>query len=285
MKIAVFVNPIKPGIFEFAREVIDRLNALDAEVFTSQKYSNELCNVPVSFKSGINNIIAPCGVVLVIGGDGTIIHFAKHAAKFSKPVLGVNFGRLGFVAGLERTELDKLAQLVSGKYRVQKRSLLDVAVYKNAQKKRFIAFNDAVISKGENTKIIDFSVYLNENEVCSYRADGTILATATGSTAYSLSAGGPIVDPTLDCVLLTPVCPHAMFAKPIVFSNEFPVVLKAVDREDNGIFLNIDGNNVLNLSDCDAVEVTCAKQKVELITFDSRSFGKRLSEKFEVFCK
>ncbi len=280
MKVAVFVNPIKPGIFDFTRNVIERLTALETEIFTSQEYVNELSWATVTFKGSASEVIAPCDVVLVIGGDGTIIHFAKHAAKFSKPVLGVNFGRLGFVAGLERNELEKLAQLVQGKYRVQKRSLLDVVVYKNNKKEAFTAFNDAVISKGEHTKIIDFSVYLNENEVCSYRADGTILATATGSTAYSLSAGGPIVDPTLDCVLLTPVCPHAMFAKPIIFSKEYPVIIKAEDRENNGIFLNIDGNNVFNLSDCDAVEVTCAKQKVELITFDNRSFGKRLSEKF-----
>ena len=280
MRMAIFVNPIKPGVFDYTRDVIERLRGLGAEIFTSKKYERELSGTGATFRSGVNEVISPCDVVLTIGGDGTIIHFAKHAAKLSKPILGINFGRLGFVAGLERSELDKLEQLVQGAYRVQKRGLLEVTAHKNGREKRFIAFNDSVISKGERTKIIDFSVFLANNEVCSYRADGTILATATGSTAYSLSAGGPIVDPTLECVLLTPVCPHAMFAKPIVFSNAHPIIIKAEAGEDRGIFLNIDGNNVMNLSGCEAVEVACDKEKVELITFDERSFGKRLVEKF-----
>lgn len=280
MRVAIFVNPIKPGIFEYTRDVIKRLRALEVKVFTSKKYEQKLGGTNVAFKSGVDELIASCDVVLTVGGDGTIIHFAKHAAKFSRPILGINFGRLGFVSGLEKSELDKLEQLVQGRYRIQERGLLDVIAYKNSRKKKFVAFNDAVISKGEHTKIIDFCVFLNKNEVCAYRADGTILSTATGSTAYSLSAGGPIVDPTLECVLLTPVCPHAMFAKPIVFSNKYPVVVKANSCEDRGIFLNIDGNNVLNLSSCEAIEVLCAKEKVKLITFDNESFGRRIVEKF-----
>lgn len=279
MKVALFLNPVKNGIFEYAEKVIKKLQGFGAEAVLYKNKAQDSFDKSVYLSQDVDEFIKKCDVILTIGGDGTLIHLAKYAAKFSKPILGINFGRLGFVTGLERDELDKLELLVNGEYAVQNRTLLEVSANKNGDVKAFLAVNDAVISKGENTKIVDFSVKQNGQEVCNYRADGLILSTSTGSTAYSMSAGGPIISPELACILMTPICPHSMFAKPVVFSNNDSIEI-TVSAKDNGkIFLNIDGDNVLNLADCDRVIVKCAKKKVSIISFDNRCFYKRFAEK------
>lgn len=279
MKVALFLNPVKNEIFEYAEKVIKKLQSFGAEAFLYKNKAQYSFDENDYLSQDVDEFIKKCDVILIIGGDGTLIHLAKYAAKFSKPILGINFGRLGFVTGLERDELDKLELLVNGEYAAQNRTLLEVSANKNGHVKTFLAVNDVVISKGENTKIVDFSVKQNGQEVCNYRADGLILSTSTGSTAYSMSAGGPIISPELDCILMTPICPHSMFAKPVVFSNNDSIEITVSVKDNGKIFLNIDGDNVLNLADCDKVIVKCAQKKVSIISFDNRCFYKRLAEK------
>ena len=277
MKIALFLNPVKNGIFEYAEKVIKKLKNFDKNVCVYRIQNSFYENVCLDRDA--DEFIKKCDVILTIGGDGTIIRLAKYAAKFSKPVLGINFGRLGFITGIERNELDKLELLVEGKYAVKSRALLEVVIYKGGNTKTFLAVNDAVISKGERTRIVDFFVKLNDAEVCSYCADGLILSTATGSTAYSLSAGGPIISPDIDCILMTPICPHSMFAKPVVFSDKNSVEIVVAAKDNGRVLLNIDGDIVSELSNFDKVIVKCADEKVDIISFDDRNFYKRLSQK------
>lgn len=280
VKIALFLNPTKVGIFEYAKHVVEKLNTIGAEVYFCENYGQSLFEKYVYLKNDINELVKFCDVVLTLGGDGTIIHFAKYAAKFSKPILGINLGRLGFVTGLEKNELDKLERLVDGQYSLQQRALLEVSVYtEDNDVKVFWALNDAVISRGFYAKIVDFIVKLNGGEVCKYRADGIISATSTGSTAYSLSAGGPIISPDVDCVLLTPICSHSIFAKPIVFSKRDSIDIIAKTAIDADLSLVVDGNNVLDFSNYCKLNVKCANKKVSVITFDERCFCKRLAEK------
>lgn len=278
MIVAVFVNPTKKGIFDYAKKVTAKLKSLGAEVLFKENYNTKLFNNSC-FDKSINKLIENCDIVLTIGGDGTFIHFAKYAAVASKPILGINFGRLGFITEIEKNELDKLKLLVARKYFVQKRSLLEVTVYKENNKKSFWAINDAVIFKGECTKIIDVSVFLQENKICSYRADGLIIANSTGSTAYSLSAGGPIVDPRVDCILLTPICAHSMFVRPIILSGKDLLTIKIQLKSSDKAFLNIDGINKLDLSIFDKINIAHALKKIDIITFDSQTFYKNLSQK------
>ncbi len=278
MIVAVFVNPTKKGIFDYAKKVTAKLKSLGAEVLFKENYNTKLFNNSC-FDKSINKLIENCDIVLTIGGDGTFIHFAKYAAVASKPILGINFGRLGFITEIEKNELDKLELLVARKYFVQKRSLLEVTVYKENNKKSFWAINDAVIFKGECTKIIDVSVFLQENKICSYRADGLIIANSTGSTAYSLSAGGPIVDPRVDCILLTPICAHSMFVRPIILSGKDLLTIKIQLKSSDKAFLNIDGINKLDLSIFDKINIAHALKKIDIITFDSQTFYKNLSQK------
>lgn len=279
MKVALFLNYTKNGIFEYAAKITKKLQNFGADVFLYKNKAQDSFDKNVYLSQDIYEFIKKCDAVLTIGGDGTLVHLAKYAAKLSKPILGINFGRLGFITGLEQDELDKLELFVRGNYAVQNRALLEVSAYKNDEIKTFFALNDAVISKGESTKIVDFSVQLNNREACNYRADGLILSTSTGSTAYSLSAGGPIISPDLDCILMTPICSHSMFARPMVFSDKDVLEIETRMRDNGKIFLNIDGDNVLNLVDCDKIVVKCANMKVKMVSFDDRSFCKRLSEK------
>lgn len=276
MKIALFPNHIKDKSFEYTKKVIDKLYSLNMEVLLEKKYSQWFESKNVFFCESISEMVDLCDIVLTVGGDGTVIHFAKYAAESFKPILGINLGRLGFITGMEKDELFKLDLLAEKNYKVQHRTMLKVTTLKG-KGEEFFAFNDMVVSRDRLSKIIDFSVYLGENEVCSYRADGLIMSTSTGSTAYSLSAGGPVIDPTLDCMILTPICSHSMFAKPIIFSGNVPVSIKA--KKGSEVFLSIDGNNV-DMTNCSEVKIELADKKSNLIMFDNRSFYRRLSEKF-----
>lgn len=279
MKVALFLNPIKQGIFEYAEKVKEKLHDLGAEVLFYENYKQNPFDENTCFDEKVCEFVKKCDIILTIGGDGTIIHFAKYAAKFSKPILGINFGRLGFVAELEKDEIDKLERLVTGHYTLLKRALLEVSAQKDDRIHTFLAVNDAVISKGERTRIVDFSVGINTSEVCNYRADGLIVATSTGSTAYSLSAGGPIIFPEVDCILLTPICAHSIFARSMVVSGRESLEIAVNTRDDGAVSLIIDGNNVLDLSNFNKVKVKTAQEKISLITFDKGRFYKSLSSK------
>ena len=157
-----------------------------------------------------------CDLLIAIGGDGTIIHSAKHAVVFDKPILGINAGRLGFLAGLEQDELDYLQQLAACNYQIEERMMLEVVHHSEKGEISYFALNDAVISKGALARVIDLDIYCMNRYVSSYRADGIIFSTPTGSTAYALSAGGPIVEPAIDAIGMTPISPHSLFDRTIL---------------------------------------------------------------------
>jgi len=212
LKIAIIINSSKENALSIAKESIDILLASGAEILITEEFKNIFKNVNVLKNEQLYEL---ADIIVVIGGDGTIIHSAKKAAEFSKPVLGINAGRVGYLAGLEGNELGKLKNLLSGDYSIKSRMLLSVQI----GEKEYLSLNDAVISKGPVSRMIDITVKLH-GECISYRADGLIAATPVGSTAYSLSAGGPIVDPDLDSIILTPICPQSLYARPILIASK-----------------------------------------------------------------
>ncbi|MBQ9964704.1 MAG: NAD(+)/NADH kinase [Clostridia bacterium] len=223
-------------------------------------------------------LLSGCDVAIAIGGDGTIIHTAKQAAAFGKPVLGINSGRLGFTAGLERTELGDLSRLITGEYDTEERMLLDITVDGENGKERFSALNEAVISRGALSRMIEVSVQNNGEPVSDYQADGVIVATPTGSTAYSLSAGGPIVDTALRCLLLTPICPHSLHSRPYIFEQDAVLTLTPLAGE-SPVFVTVDGEEAIRIQSGGAVCVkrsdTCAK----LIKLHHKPFYQVLDDK------
>lgn len=279
MKIAVIPNLSKKNADVYTSKVIKKIFSLNAEVLMlsdKQKFFNDR---KIKYYSNIGNLIFNCDIVITIGGDGTIIHKAKHAARFSKPILGINLGKIGFVAGLEPTEIDKLEQLIKGKYTVEKRMMLSVNVKKGETTRKFYALNDVVITKGVYSGLVNLNVTLNNDEITKYVADGIILATPTGSTAYSLSAGGPVIEPSMKCILLTPICQHSMFSRPVIFGENSKINITAKTREKDESVLSIDGGRPIIISDRDLVSVEAAKMTVSLIKLKNQNFYKVLNSK------
>ena len=279
LKIAVIPNLSKKNADVYTSKVVKKIFSLNAEVLMlsdKQKFFNDR---KIKYYSNIGNLIFNCDIVITIGGDGTIIHKAKHAARFSKPILGINLGKIGFVAGLEPTEIDKLEQLIKGKYTVEKRMMLSVNVKKGETTRKFYALNDVVITKGVYSGLVNLNVTLNNDEITKYVADGIILATPTGSTAYSLSAGGPVIEPSMKCILLTPICQHSMFSRPVIFGENSKINITAKTREKDESVLSIDGGRPIIISDRDLVSVEAAKMTVSLIKLKNQNFYKVLNSK------
>lgn len=270
----MIINSSKENALPIAKESIDILLECGAEILLAEEFKNQFQNVQI-----VNEEELYCfaDVVLVIGGDGTIIHTAKKAAEFSKPVLGINAGRLGYLAGLEGNDLGKLKNLLSKNYRIKNRMLLSVKI----EDKEYLALNDAVISKGPLSRMIDITVKIHGEHI-SYRADGLISATPTGSTAYSLSAGGPIVDPDLDSIILTPICPQSLYARPILISPADEIIISATPPEGTGAYITIDGEQVCPLLPGQTVSVKRASNMcVGFIGIQEGVFLNALADKFD----
>ncbi len=217
--------------------------------------------------------------VVAIGGDGTIMHVSKMMASFGVPVLGINSGKLGFLAGMEMDELTALQDVVKGAYDVEKRLLLEVTV--DGSEECFLAMNEAVVSRGGISRLVDLCVTKDDNAVMHYRADGVMVATPTGSTAYSLSAGGPVVDPTVPCLLLTPVCPHSLYARSFVFPADSVLSIQATDTDANAL-LTVDGEEGVRLSAGDTVHIRRSPLTAGLIRPQTQSFYDALNKKLIV---
>lgn len=219
-------------------------------------------------------------IIITIGGDGTIIRYAKRAAADGKPLLGINAGRMGYLANIEQSEYELLAKLKTGEYSIENRMMISVEVRENGKTLGvFDALNDAVITSGYISRIIDVSASV-EGDSINYRADGLIVSTATGSTAYSMSAGGPIIDPSAECMLLTPICSHSLSAKPIMLNAARNVMLKAFSKKRTEIFLSVDGRKVANIRPYTEIYIKKSKNTVKLVRLNDRSFYKTLSLKF-----
>lgn len=226
----------------------------------------------------MHELLETCDVAIAIGGDGTIIHTAKSAAAFGKPVLGINSGRLGFTAGLELSELSELNRLISGDYDIEERMLLDILVDGENGAEQYSALNEAVISRGALSRMIEVRVKNGEKPLSTYQADGVIVATPTGSTAYSLSAGGPIVDTALRCLLLTPVCPHSLHSRPYIFDQDAVLTLTP-ERSESSVFVTVDGEAAIRIAEGGGVRVSRSDTCAKLIKLKQKSFYQVLDDK------
>lgn len=229
----------------------------------------------------VDDLYAKADVVIVLGGDGSILEAARRSAKRETPILGINLGRLGYMAELEMSELSLLSHLFDGEYELEERSMLLVRVLGNDKSERFssYALNEAVITNGSVARIIDLEMSEGGIPVTNYRADGLIVATPTGSTAYSLSAGGPIADPRLRCFCVTPICPHSLSARPLIFPDEAVLEIKNVCQREKSLFLTVDGRVNFELFRGNVVEIRRSASATKLIRFRKCGFYNRLRDK------
>ena len=272
MKIAVFPNYRTASVREELARVCEALNRLSVEVLLP-------CDEMFP-PADADALFSACDVAIALGGDGTIIHCAKRAAAFGKAVLGINCGRLGFMAGLETDEFDQLQRLIDGDYDVDDRMMLDIALTENGNTVRYSALNEAVISRDALTRMIEIDVANHDIPMPRYQADGLIVSTPTGSTAYSLSAGGPVVDPALHCLLLTPICPHSLHTRPYIFNDDARLTIEPRWREDGPrVFLTVEGEEAVAVPRGARVTVTRSEKRAALIKMQHRSFYEVLDRK------
>lgn len=280
MKIALIPNADKPLATKCALSVLNLLTNGGAQVLLPSHIAEniETHSDNIIFCDTYDKLFCECDSAVTVGGDGTIIHSARFAAKYGKPILGINTGRLGYVAELEAGETDLLLKLLSGEFKICNRMILDISViHSDGNCETFLAINDAVISRGSLSQIIDLDVYEQEEKICTYRADGLLFSTPIGSTAYALSAGGPVIDPGLDLIELTPVCPHSLTQRTVIFNPD--AVLSVKCKTPDSSYLTIDGQISVKLSDSDTVRISKSSHPLKMSVLKSRNFYKTAGEK------
>ena len=224
--------------------------------------------------------IRSADLLIAFGGDGTILHLARTVALHSVPVLGVNLGSLGFMSELEVNELDRLRDLAEGRFTVESRMMLDASVLREGrQVYSNIALNDAVISKGSIARVVRLDIFTEEGRLTRVGGDGIIVSTPTGSTGYSMAAGGPIVEPTAKNLLLTPICPHSTRSSSYVLSPDHVITVEAADANRKFVYLSVDGGKAFSLKNGDQVRVSTSKYTTKLVRLSKKSFCEILDKK------
>ena len=274
MKVFICANLFKDKTKAIFPKVVKALRAYKITPFAEKKYEAVCSDIKVggvSFGDADKNAEI-CDIFLTIGGDGTILRWGKKAALYNKPLLGVNTGRLGFMATLEQDSLSKLGSLVDGKYKLSTRMMLDVTIKSEKGTRSFKALNDVVLFKGTTSKLPEYRVISGNTEVEKVRADGLIISTPTGSTAYSLSAGGPIIDPKICCFEVTALSPHSLFNRPMLLSVDEPLKASYAAYENSEVFVSVDGSEPIQLFPKDTISIGKSKLELKLIDIDGASF-------------
>ena len=233
---------------------------------------------PKEFESTIECLIS-------LGGDGTFLRAARYCFKRGIPLLGINVGNLGFLAEVSLNDFKRaIDKLLAGNYKIEERMLLELELYMDGKKIKdkdltFIALNEFTINRNLMSKIIDLEILINDFKFINFRADGLIIATPTGSTAYSLSAGGPIVEPKNKVIILTPLCAHNLFTRSMVLNTENKIEIQIKTKNDNDC-LSIDGiKQKINIKSDDILKIKKSKLKLNLVTFNNNAFFKNFKEK------
>lgn len=231
----------------------------------------------------MDELYANADLMVVLGGDGTILETARRAAVRQTPILGINLGRVGYMAELEMAELDLLDRLFSNEptYTLEHRSMLHVELINTNGEVRTTAYglNDAVITNGSIARIVDVELSENGVPVTTCRSDGLIVATPTGSTAYSMSAGGPVADPRVKCFCVTPICPHSLATRPIIFPDTAVLEIKNVCQREKMLFLTVDGRTNCELYRGETVRITRSPMETRLVRLKEWGFYNKLRTK------
>ncbi|MDR1465850.1 MAG: NAD(+)/NADH kinase [Oscillospiraceae bacterium] len=267
-ELLLIVNTSKPGAAALAGEVAARLREFGMDALAETSCRAFLPEKTVFLPA--EEALARCDGVIALGGDGTILQAARLAMARRKPVLGINAGRLGFLAGLERHELDLLRQLREDQYETDRRMMLLAQIRDgDTVLRESCCINDAVVGRGGATRAADVPVLCENGRRLRFLGDGVIFSTPTGSTAYSLSAGGPVVDPRIESILLTPICTHLFFSRSIVFSPQ--AVLRAEIAQD-GLTLTADAEPPLELRAGQEVWIRRADETAAFLRIKADSF-------------
>ena len=268
----------KKEIENILEKMINFLQTQNVEVFLPEKV-----RVIGKFNKFIvdnNFLYSNIDIALTLGGDGTLLSTGRKFASKGVPLCGINLGRVGFLAEIETDEIiDKLTKIINNNYFIEKRLMLEGVVYRNGEKIFSAeAINDIVVTKSGLSRMIKLKLLIDDILTAEYQADGIIFATSTGSTAYSLSAGGPIINPSLKVMLITPICPHSVNARPLIIDENEEIKLK-VSARHNDIGLTVDGQIVYPLLPGDLITIKKSLLTADFIRFTDKNYYKTIKKK------
>ena len=282
-KVIMTPNPYRDKDFQTVRRASQILTEAGIEVRLCLPFEvDRTYDLPKDLRfSRLDREIHDADLIICFGGDGTILHMSKMATRAGIPILGVNIGTMGFMAELESTELEELKRLATGDFTIDKRMMLDVTVFRD----RDIIFhdiclNDVVITKGAVARIVHLAVECDGVEAMECGGDGVIVATPTGSTAYSLSAGGPVVEPAAHSILVTPICAHDVGSRCMVTSDQRVINVKLTRNARRNAYLSVDGGKSVRLSMGDTTTIKKSKLETSLVRLKDRSFYDVVNQKF-----
>jgi len=263
--------------FEITKKLSNWLKKRGVDVYVEKELGKKIRHPNSIDRREIPKLV---DVILVFGGDGTFLGVAREACKYGTPILGINLGGLGFLTEVTIDELyPMMERIIDGDYEVEDRQMLITSIRRGKKNiGTYEVLNDVVINKGALARIIDLAIYIEDSHVTTYKADGIILATPTGSTAYSLSAGGPIVHPGIPVTIITPICPHTLTNRPLVVSSKMKVEIKVTTQEPD-TYLTLDGQIGVRLKTGDLIEVKRTDTSVKLIKSPFRDFFSILKTK------
>jgi NAD+ kinase len=278
-QIGIYAKRNNPAAVKVAVELVAWLQQRGKEVFLEEPLARAMGAGPGHASSAIPSLVE---LIIVLGGDGTLISVSREVGSLRVPILGVNLGSLGFLTEVTLDELyPTLETVLQGDYAVSNRMMLKAVVHRDGEViGQYRVLNDVVINKGALARIIDMEAWVDDAYLTTFKADGLIIATPTGSTAYNLAAGGPIIYPGLHCLVISPICPHMLTNRPIIVSDE-AVIRVEVKFQDEDVVFTADGQVGMPLKGGDVVEVRRSKSITRLIKSPSKDYFKVLRAKLK----
>ncbi len=278
--VGIVSRPRREQVAAVVPKLLEWLAAHKIEAFYDEETAASLSEAPR--KRTRAELASTANLLIVLGGDGTLLAAARVAAPCGVPILPVNLGGLGFLTSVTLDELYPALELVlEGRHRISERVMLSVELLRGGQvAERQRALNDVVINKGALARMVDLDLHIDDAYVCQYRADGLIVSTPTGSTAYSLSAGGPIVYPTVDAFVITPICPHTLSDRPLVVPDAVKIEVN-FEGSDEPVYMTVDGQIGIELKGGDRVRVRKAPEKLKLVRAPKKTYYELLRSKLK----
>lgn len=278
MIVGILLNPLKAGAIPTLQALRASLRAHGCEAVIDSETAalvGESGGIPAA------EFAAQVDIAAVLGGDGTMLNALLRLGNFQKPVAGINIGTLGFLTSCTDSELDLFARsLASGEYSTSSRTLLLATLHcAKRPPQSFIALNEVTLTRGETGRLVSLRATVNGELLNDYRADGLIVATPTGSTAYSLSAGGPLISPNACVFVITPICPHSLSQRSLILEDNSLITLSSEDKEAGPMIFTVDGRDTLRIESGDLVEVKKASHSFHLLRLHDRSFYQALRQK------
>lgn len=280
MKVGIIPNLTRKKAFDTTKNICSVLSDAGIPFAFDISLRDVFADIENAVFEPENRLMEFCDTVISVGGDGSVLRAAKKAAVYEKQLIGVNAGSLAYLCDINGDELELLRGLKTGGYSIKERMLLNAEKYKNGVKiSSDICVNDIAFARGGQIGLTQLSIKANGKPIADYAADGVIIATPTGSTAYSMSAGGSVAEPTLDAILLTPVCPHSLFFRPCIFGADTEFEISPQKGSSRSVYYSCDGSDAVRLEKNSVIKVKKADIKVKFLSIKSDNFIDVLNKK------